>query len=156
MKPNSCACYGSNDIHECYCNLKTNNMSKQTAMQILFDRNQEIIDKLEFTSNPMQVEYRKALVSVNDDICTELLAMEKEQIEDAWINGKDEGDIAKRSYIAGYTQCQEDMVNNFLSLIEEFKEKELPNRNMPYHYESEIASGLKYFEIFIKEKQAKI
>jgi hypothetical protein len=26
MKPNSCACYGSNDIHECYCNLKNNNM----------------------------------------------------------------------------------------------------------------------------------
>jgi len=23
---NSCACYGSNDIHECYCNLKNNNM----------------------------------------------------------------------------------------------------------------------------------
>ena len=62
-------------------------MSKQTAMQILFDRNQEIIDKLEFTSNPFQVEYRKALVSVNDDIATELLAMEKEQIEDAWIKG---------------------------------------------------------------------
>lgn len=55
-------------------------MSKQTAMQILFNRNQEIIDRLEFSSNPMQVEYRKALVSVNDDIDTEMLAMEKEQI----------------------------------------------------------------------------
>jgi len=52
-------------------------------MQILFDRNQEIIEKLEFTSNPMQYEYRKALVSVNDDISTELLAMEKQQIIDA-------------------------------------------------------------------------
>jgi hypothetical protein len=61
-------------------------MSKQTAMQILFDRNQEIIDKLEFTSNPFQLEYRKALVSVNDDICTELLAMEKDQIIDAYSN----------------------------------------------------------------------
>ena len=61
-----------------------------------------------------------------------------------------------KGYINGYTQCQEDMVNNFLSLIEEFKEKELPNRNVPYHYESEIASGLKYFEIFIKEKQTTI
>jgi hypothetical protein len=60
---------------------------KQTAMQILFDRNQEIIEKLEFTSNPFQVEYQKALVSVNYDISTELLAMEKEQIEDAWIAG---------------------------------------------------------------------
>jgi hypothetical protein len=61
-----------------------------------------------------------------------------------------------KGYIAGYTQCEEDMVNNFLSLIEEFKEKELPNRNVPYHYESEIASGLKYFEIFIKEKQTRL
>jgi len=30
MKPNSCACYGSNDIHECYCNLKNNNMKQET------------------------------------------------------------------------------------------------------------------------------
>jgi len=61
----------------------------------------------------------------------------------------------RNGFIIGYTKCQEDMVNNFLSLIEEFKEKELPNRNVPYHYESEIASGLKYFEIFIKEKQTR-
>jgi hypothetical protein len=61
-----------------------------------------------------------------------------------------------RAYQQGYAKCQEDMVNNFLSLIEEFKEKELPNRNVPYHYESEIASGLKYFEIFIKEKQTRL
>jgi hypothetical protein len=61
-----------------------------------------------------------------------------------------------RAYQQGYTKCQEDMANNFLSLIEEFKEKELPNRNVPYHYESEIASGLKYFEIFIKEKQTRL
>jgi hypothetical protein len=91
MKQNSCACYGSNDIHECYC-LKNNNM-KQTAMQILFDRNQEIIDKLEFTSNPFQVEYRKALVSVNDDIATELLAMEKKQIIDTYRKGFMSDDI---------------------------------------------------------------
>jgi hypothetical protein len=30
MKPNSCACYGSNDIHECYCNLNNNNMKQET------------------------------------------------------------------------------------------------------------------------------
>jgi len=75
-------------------------MSKQTAMQILFDRNQEIIEKLEFTSNPFQVEYRKALVSVNDDISTELLAMEKDQIEDAWIDGmkSNQGYIESEQY----------------------------------------------------------
>ena len=82
-----------------------------------------------------------------------------EKLADNWSDDYEKGanrDIAKRSYISGYTKCQEDMVNNFLSLIEEFKEKELPNRNVPYHYESEIASGLKYFEIFIKEKQTRL
>jgi hypothetical protein len=82
-----------------------------------------------------------------------------EKLANSWSDDYEQGanrDIAKRSYIAGYTQCEEDMVNNFLSLIEEFKEKELPNRNVPYHYESEIASGLKYFEIFIKEKQTRL
>jgi hypothetical protein len=75
-------------------------MKKQTAMQILFDRNQEIIDKLEFTSNPFQVEYRSTLVSVNNDICTELLAMEKDQIEDAWIDGmkSNQGYIESEQY----------------------------------------------------------
>jgi len=84
---------------------------------------------------------------------------EIEKLADNWSDDYEKGanrDIAKRSYISGYTKCQEDMVNNFLSLIEEFKEKELPNRNVPYHYESEIASGLKYFEIFIKEKQTRL
>jgi hypothetical protein len=54
-----------------------------TAMQELYNRNQRIIDKLEFTSNPMQAEYRKALISVNDDIDTELLATERQQLIDA-------------------------------------------------------------------------
>ncbi len=53
-----------------------------TAMQELYNRNQRIIDKLEFTSNPMQAEYRKALISVNDDIDTELLATERQQFID--------------------------------------------------------------------------
>jgi hypothetical protein len=58
----------------------------------------------------------------------------------------------QEGYIKGYTQCQEDMANDFLSLIEEYREKELPNRNVPYHYEAEIDSGLKYLIMFIKEK----
>ena len=62
--------------------MPTENEKQLTAMQILYNRNQEIIDKLEFTSNPMQVEYRKALVSVNDDIDTELLATERQQLID--------------------------------------------------------------------------
>ena len=56
-------------------------------------------------------------------------------------------------FINGYTKCQEDMSNNFLSLIEEYREKELPNKDVPYHYEAEIDSGLKYLIMFIKNKQ---
>jgi hypothetical protein len=80
----------------------------------------------------------------------------------------------KRHFIVGYTQCQEDMfqsslvntlkrlytdkkytIEDFFNMIEEYREKELPNRNVPYHYEAEIDSGLKYLITFIKEKQLK-
>ena len=42
---------------------------------------------------------------------------------------------------------------DILSLIEEYREKELPNRNQPYHYEAEISSGLNFLIEFIKNKQ---
>jgi hypothetical protein len=57
------------------------------------------------------------------------------------------------AYNNGYTQCQKDMADNFLSLIEEYREKELPNRNIAYHYEAEISSGLNLLIEFIKNKQ---
>jgi len=61
--------------------------------------------------------------------------------------------LEKIAYCRGYEQCQEDMTDNFLSLIEEYREKELPNKDVPYHYEAEIDSGLKYLIMFIKNKQ---
>jgi hypothetical protein len=42
-------------------------------------------------------------------------------------------------------------INDFFNMIEEYREKELPNRNVPYDYEAEIDSGLKYLIMFIKE-----
>ena len=33
MKPKGCACYGSNDIHQCYCN-KQNNMKQETLEEV--------------------------------------------------------------------------------------------------------------------------
>jgi hypothetical protein len=57
------------------------------------------------------------------------------------------------AYRRGYEQCQEDMADNFLSLIEEYREKELPDRNVPYHYEAEISSGLNFLIQFIKNKK---
>ena len=62
-------------------------------------------------------------------------------------------DAIEFGFIEGYTQCQKDMADNFLSLIEEYREKELPNKDVPYHYEAEIDSGLKYLIMFIKNKQ---
>ena len=61
--------------------------------------------------------------------------------------------IQRLAFKVGYYQCQEDQVNYFLSMIEEYREKELPNRNVPYHHEAEIASGLNGLINFIKNKQ---
>jgi hypothetical protein len=35
MKPKGCACYGSNDIHQCFCNLKNNNMKQETLEEAM-------------------------------------------------------------------------------------------------------------------------
>lgn len=55
-------------------------------------------------------------------------------------------------YIDGYTQCQEDIVKDFLLLIKEYKDKELPNCNKPFHYEAEISSGLDGLVNYIKKQ----
>ena len=74
MEANSCACYGSNDIHECYCN-KQNNM-KQTAVEWLWlNLTDDMIGEL----SPEQI---KSIY----DLVQQAKEMEKEQIIDAWIN----------------------------------------------------------------------
>ena len=67
---NSCACYGSNDLHECYCNL---NMKTQTAV--------------EFLIKAFQGAYGDKVINVVSVQVQEAKAMEKEQLEDAWIKG---------------------------------------------------------------------
>lgn len=67
---NSCACYGSNDIHECYCNLNNNNMKQQTAVEWLYE-----------------TLWKQTDFSLPNNIFEEAKAMEKQQLEDAWING---------------------------------------------------------------------
>ena len=57
------------------------------------------------------------------------------------------------AYVVGYTQCQQDMVKDFLLLIKEYKDKELPNCNKPFHHEAEISSGLDGLVNYIKNKQ---
>jgi hypothetical protein len=43
-------------------------------------------------------------------------------------------------------------IGEILGLIEQFKVEELPDRNNPYHFEAEIASGLIHFENWLKTK----
>ena len=71
MKSNSCACYGSNDIHECYCNLKRNNM-KQTAVEWL----QAEIDNKDIGEIPMWAY----------EFIEQAKEMERQQIIDAYSN----------------------------------------------------------------------
>lgn len=82
---------------------------------------------------------------------------EIEQLANEYTNDKSSSDVFKdahkNDFINGYTQCQEDNADNFLSLIEEYREKELPNKDVPYHYEAEISSGLNFLIEFIKNKQ---
>ena len=61
--------------------------------------------------------------------------------------------ISRQGFIDGYTQCKEDMVKDFLLLIKEYKDKELPNCNKPFHHEAEISSGLDGLVNYIKNKQ---
>jgi hypothetical protein len=72
MKSNSCACYGSNDIHQCYCNLNNNNM-QQTSVEWL----QEAISK----------KLNNELGPYFIDLFDNAKAMEKEQIENAYGDG---------------------------------------------------------------------
>ena len=75
MKPNSCACYGSNQIHECYCNLNNNNMKEFTAVEWLI---QNIVEDQTIKAKSMS-EWIK--------IFEQAKAMEKEQIENAYGDG---------------------------------------------------------------------
>jgi hypothetical protein len=78
---------------------------------------------------------------------------EIEQLAEQYIKDNTGDHYVYCGFVDGYTQCQKDNADNFLSLIEEYREKELPNKDVPYHYEAEIDSGLKYLIMIIKNKQ---
>ena len=87
MKPNSCACYGSNQIHECYCN-NQNNMKQFTAVEWL----QAEIDNKDMGEIPMWVY----------EFIEQAKAIEKQQIEDAheigYINGGNHKNVNGEQY----------------------------------------------------------
>ena len=77
----------------------------------------------------------------------------KEEIEQLAEQYWDTQPYNEDAYVVGYTQCQQDMVKDFLLLIKEYKDKELPNCNKPFHHEAEISSGLDGLVNYIKNKQ---
>ncbi len=42
-------------------------------------------------------------------------------------------------------------IEEIIELIQRFKVEELPDRNNPYHFEAEIASGLIHFENWLQK-----
>lgn len=76
----------------------------------------------------------------------------QEEIEQLAEKYWDEQPYNEDAYVIGYTQCQEDIVKDFLLLIKEYKDKELPNCNKPFHYEAEISSGLDGLVNYIKKQ----
>jgi len=65
----------------------------------------------------------------------------------------DKWDIIKDIVQHAKAMEKEQIVNAFLLLIKEYKDKELPNCNKPFHYEAEISSGLDGLVNYIKNKQ---
>lgn len=43
-------------------------------------------------------------------------------------------------------------IQHLEKLLNEYKKEELPNAESPYHHEAEIASGLKYLILWVKNK----
>ena len=86
IKENSCACYGSSDIHDCYCNLNNKNMKTQTAVEWLIEQ----LSSSKYIYNLMEeIECQSTIVQPN--IFEQAKAMEKEQMdkvsEDWWVEG---------------------------------------------------------------------
>jgi hypothetical protein len=71
MEANSCACYGSNDIHECFCNLNKNNMKNIHLLSTdnpsrLFEIDGHLIINKEQLIQPKY--YRNIYITSDDEI----------------------------------------------------------------------------------------
>lgn len=133
-------------------------MSIKTRAEIELLANDEYKDNTHnpfFTAAPMG--YIKGYSKCQDALSSRILELER-QLEEANSNFRILAPIAIMHQIENdKLKTQIESVTNvtldgILNIIEEFKVKELPNRNEPYHHEAEIEAGLNHLEIFIKEK----
>ena len=62
-------------------------MKKQTAMQQLKDKIQVVIGEMNGELNLYESGYKQCLINIQNDIDLQMLAIEKEQIVDAWNGG---------------------------------------------------------------------
>lgn len=46
-------------------------------------------------------------------------------------------------------------VDNIKSLIDQYIKEELPDSDVPFHYNSEAATGMKFFKRWLEDKQTK-
>ena len=62
-------------------------MKKQTAMQQLKDKIQVVIGEMNGELNSYESGYKQCLINIQNDIDLQMLAMEKEQILEAYVAG---------------------------------------------------------------------
>jgi hypothetical protein len=76
-------------------------MSKQTAMQQLKAKIQVVIGDMNGELSSYESGYKQCLINIQNDIELQMMAMEKEQIVDAWNAGK------KNPFIVQHSECCE-------------------------------------------------
>jgi len=67
-------------------------MKKQTAMQQLKDKIQVVIGEMNGELNSYQSGYKQCLINIQNDIDLQMLAIEKEQMIDAYLEGESDAD----------------------------------------------------------------
>jgi len=69
----------------------------KTAIQELKDKIQHVIEELNGELSEYKAGYKQCLINIQNDIDSQMLLMEKEQIMDAWIDGLINWDSEKQA-----------------------------------------------------------
>jgi len=88
---------------------------KETAMQQLKEKIQAVIGEMNGELSSYESGYKQCLINIQNDIDLQMLAMEKEQIKDAWMDGM-EGILheiaAEKYYQETYGKQSTDVTKN--------------------------------------------
>jgi hypothetical protein len=66
-------------------NTTTKHMENKTAMQQLKEKIQVVIGEMNGELSSYESGYKQCLINIQNDIDLQMMAMEKEQMEDTWI-----------------------------------------------------------------------